>query len=188
MNHTGRRGPRAPVLDTPAACHPPFGASRSSGRKAALAAQPEGTPSTPASSFATRMLPVKDPATKAPATMAEQSSGVGPSPPVPLWCHFDVMGALFFVMRRSCRIRGPVIALSAGLLGLTEPVMELGLNKRVITSLCSTVQLIHMGGLPSFEHGGGEHHQKQHGWKGKPSDYLTNLRRLPAKDPPHTRS
>lgn len=65
--------------------------------------------------------------------MAEQRSGVNLSPPVPLSRHFDVMAALCFVMWRSCQIRGPVTALSACLLGLTEPVMELRLNKRVIT-------------------------------------------------------
>lgn len=44
----------------------------------------------------------------------------------PLWCDG-------FVMWRSCQISGPVTALSACLLGLTESVMELRLNKRVIT-------------------------------------------------------
>lgn len=68
-----------------------------------------------------------------PAKMAEQRSGVNLSPLVPLSHHFDVMAALCFVMWRSCQISGPVTALSACLLGLTVPVMELRLNKRVIT-------------------------------------------------------
>lgn len=70
---------------------------------------------------------------KIPAKMAEQRSGVNLSPLVPLSRHFDVMAALCFVMWRSCQISGPVTAMSACLLGLTEPVMELRLNKRVIT-------------------------------------------------------
>lgn len=64
--------------------------------------------------------------------MAEQSAGVSLSR-APLSRCFDVMGALCFVMCRSCQISGPVMALSARLLGLTEPVMELRINKRVIT-------------------------------------------------------
>ena len=90
--------------------------------------------------FATWILPLKVPgaqhvrgAMKIPAKMAEQRSGVNLSPPVPLSRHFDVMAALCFVMWWSCQISGPVMALSACLLGLTEPVMELRLNKRVIT-------------------------------------------------------
>lgn len=65
--------------------------------------------------------------------MAEQRSGVNLSLPVPLSRHFDVMAALCFVMLKSCQISGPVTALSACLLGLTGPVMELRLNKRVTT-------------------------------------------------------
>lgn len=90
--------------------------------------------------FTTWILPLKDPGAqhvrgtmKTPAKMAEQRSGVNLSPPVPLWRHFDVMAALCFVMWRSCQISGPVMALSACLLGLTEPVMALRQNKRVIT-------------------------------------------------------
>lgn len=64
--------------------------------------------------------------------MAEQSARVSLSR-VPLSRCFDVMGALCLVMCRSCQISGPVMALSARLLGLTEPVMELRINKRVIT-------------------------------------------------------
>lgn len=70
---------------------------------------------------------------KIPVKMAEQRSGVNLSLPVPLSRHFDVMAALCFVMLRSCQISGPVMALSACLLGLTGPVMELRLNKRVTT-------------------------------------------------------
>lgn len=66
------------------------------------------------------------------SAMAEQSAGVSLSQ-VPLARCFDVMGALCFVMCRSCQISGPVMALSARLLGLTVPVMELRINKRVIT-------------------------------------------------------
>ncbi|KAK5860935.1 hypothetical protein PBY51_022374 [Eleginops maclovinus] len=72
-------------------------------------------------------------AMKIPEKMAEQRNGVNLSPPVPHSRHFDVMAALCFVMWRSCQISGPVTALSACLVGLTEPVMELRLNKRVIT-------------------------------------------------------
>lgn len=100
----------------------------------------EEDPSTQTSSFATWILPLKVPGVqhvrgpmKIPAEMAEQRGSVSLSPLVPLSRHFDVMGALCFVMWRSCQISGPVTALSACLLGLTEPVMELRLNKRVIT-------------------------------------------------------
>lgn len=55
--------------------------------------------------FATWMLPLKVPGVphvrgtmKIPAKMAEQRSGVNPSPPAPLSRHFDVMAALCFVM------------------------------------------------------------------------------------------
>lgn len=95
---------------------------------------------------------------KIPAEMAEQRIGVNLSPPVPFSCHFDVMAALCFVMWWSCQISGPVTALSACLLGLTEPMMELRLNKRVITF---PVLPFHIGAggrgrLPSVMQRGGE--------------------------------
>lgn len=93
-----------------------------------------------ASPFTTWILPLKGPGAqhvrgsmKIPAEMAEQSGGVNLSALVPLWRHFDVITALGFVMWRSCQISGPVTPLSSCLLGLTEPVMELILNKRAIT-------------------------------------------------------
>lgn len=99
------------------------------------------------------------------AKMAEQRNGVNLSPPVPLSRHFDVMAALCFVMWRSCQISGPVMALSACLLGLTEPVMELRLNKRVITfPALDRATLSYMGRreekasiLHAERRGGGEH-------------------------------
>lgn len=112
--------------------------TRSSSRRVTI--EPEENPSTQTSSFATWILPLKVPGVqhvrgpmKIPAKMAEQRGSVSLSPLVPFSRHFDVMGALYFVMWRSCQISGPVMALSACLLGLTEPVMELRLNKRVIT-------------------------------------------------------
>lgn len=99
---------------------------------------------------------------KIPAKMAEQRGSVSLSPLVPLSRHFDVMGALYFVMWRSCQISGPVMALSACLLGLTEPVMELRINKRVITvPVLDLTTLSYTGGgasiLESAGRGGGKH-------------------------------
>lgn len=137
-----------------------------------LTTQPEGSPSTQASPFATWILPLKVPgaqhvrgAMKIAAKMAEQRSGVNLSPPVPLSRHFDVMAALCFVMWRSCQISGPVMALSACLLDLTEPVMELRLNKRAITfPALDRATLSYMGRreekasiLRAERRGGGEH-------------------------------
>lgn len=142
------------------------------GRLPPLTTQSEGSPSTQASPFATWILPLKVPGVlhvrgsmKIPAKMAEQRSGVNLSPLVPLSRHFDVMAALCFVMWRSCQISGPVMAVSACLLGLTEPVMELRLNKRVITFLAlGRTTLLYLGWreentsvLHAHRRGGGEH-------------------------------
>lgn len=104
-------------------------------------------------------------AMKIPTEMAEQRSGVNLSPPVPLSRHFDVMAALCFVMWRSCQTSKPVTALSVCLLGLTEPVMERRLNKRVITFPVPNRATLSYGGrreekasiLHAERGGGGEH-------------------------------
>lgn len=102
-----------------------------------LTTQPEGSPSTQVPPFAKWILPLKVPGARhcqrryedtrenGRAKKWRQSLTASTSLP-PLWCDG-------FVMWRSCQISGPVTALSACLLGLTESVMELRLNKRVIT-------------------------------------------------------
>lgn len=100
-----------------------------------------GVPQLRLPSFTTWTPPLKAPGAprvrgsmKIPVEMAEQRSGVNLALPVPRSRHFDVMAALCFVMLRSCQIiSGPVTAVSARLLGLTGPVMEPRLNKRVST-------------------------------------------------------
>ncbi|CAB1448022.1 unnamed protein product [Pleuronectes platessa] len=148
-----------------------------------------GVPQVRLPPFTTWIPPLKVPgapcvrgAMKIPAKMAEQSSGVNLSLPVPLSRHFDVMAALCFVMWRSCQISVPVMALSARLLGLTEPVMELRLNKRVITlPVLDHTTLSYTGGGASIlcaeGRGGGERVTLQPPSKRrceqqeKPSDY-----------------
>lgn len=113
--------------------------ARPPGRLPVLAAQPRGSLSTRFSHFS-HLDAASEGSRRAAcqrryedtSEMAEQSAGVSLSQ-APLSRCFDVMGALCFVMCRSCQISGPVMALSARLLGLTEPVMELRINKRVIT-------------------------------------------------------